>query len=90
MRVIAVILGLILIGIAVLAGGCSIVFTPVIFQLGASDIWPIWAAGLFTGVFCLWAGAAAIRAAAGDNTRKEQLPSELTDPPSEDHDERLR
>ncbi len=57
-------LGLILCGIGVLAGGCSIAFTPALFQggeFGGSGILPIWGTGLIVGGLFLWGGITVFR-----------------------------
>lgn len=55
-RVLAVILGIVLVGVALLTGGCSILFSFLLFQGGAIDgmFMLIWFSGLGIGALALW------------------------------------
>lgn len=55
-RTLAVLLGVVLIGIALLTGGCSILFSFLLFQGGAIDgtFMLIWISGLMIGALALW------------------------------------
>ena len=59
LRFLLFLLGLALVLIGVLAGGCSLLFTPGLFGTGefeGSGMFPIWAAGMVTGALGLWLG----------------------------------
>jgi hypothetical protein len=52
-------LGICLLGIGLLAGGCSLVFTQFVFD--GSGIIVIWLAGLLIGAAAIWASVMAFR-----------------------------
>ncbi|NBZ90088.1 hypothetical protein [Stagnihabitans tardus] len=56
LRILAFLFALILCGVALLTGGCSILFTPALFQSGefaGPDLLPIWATGLGIAAVCI-------------------------------------
>jgi hypothetical protein len=54
LRLLAVILFL----IGLLAGGCSLFVTPIVFQDGDMGVTPIWLAGFAVGALLIWAAVA--------------------------------
>ena len=56
LRAVLFLLALLLCGIALLTGGCSLLFTPSLWGSGefeGPDLWPIWAAGLAIAAACI-------------------------------------
>lgn len=65
LRFLGFLAALVLILTGILAGGCSIVFTPMLFdggEFGGSGILPVWLGGLVLGGLGLWLGIWIIRA----------------------------
>lgn len=63
-RAVAALAGIVLLGVGLLAGGCSLVFTPALFATGefsGSDMLPIWLAGLSLGAAGLYAAVRLLR-----------------------------
>ncbi|MEZ5731608.1 MAG: hypothetical protein R3D97_04700 [Paracoccaceae bacterium] len=56
MRVFMTILSIVLFLIAALAGGCSVVFAPLVFGGGGYGAEPIWIGGFVLCGLCIWAG----------------------------------
>jgi len=82
LRFLGVLFGLILIGIGILAGGCSILFTPELFrnsEFGVPDILPVWAGGLAIAAVGIWGGIAIMRRIG----RAQQAPATEDPPPME-------
>lgn len=66
LRFLLFLFGLVLVIVGVLAGGCSLVFTPSLFGSGefeGSGNLPIWAAGLAIAGIGIWGGTTVLRAA---------------------------
>ena len=82
-------LGLALILVGVLAGGCSLMFTPSLFDsggFGGSGIFPIWAGGIVIGALGLWLGILVLRRLGNGIDQVRPLPR-LQEPPEEPADE---
>jgi hypothetical protein len=56
MRLFVTLLGIVLLLIGALTGGCSLVFTLIIFGPGGDGILPIWLLGFLVGIPSLWLG----------------------------------
>lgn len=56
MRFFVTLLGIVLVLIGALTGGCSLVFTLIIFGPGGDGILPIWLFGFLVGIPSLWLG----------------------------------
>lgn len=56
MRFFVVLTGIVLVLIGALTGGCSLVFTLIIFGPGGDGILPIWFLGFLIGIPSLWLG----------------------------------
>lgn len=64
LRAVLFLLALLLCGIALLTGGCSLVFTPSLFGAGefeGAGFWPVWAMGLAVAGLCLFLAVAIFR-----------------------------
>ena len=68
--------GVVLFLLAILSGGCSLVFTTTIFQDlgGSADVVMIWASGLLLGALSLWGAIALFRSPAQRDERVAVIP----------------
>ena len=82
-RFLLFLLGLVLIVVGVLAGGCSVLFTPSLFGTGefeGTGNLPIWGAGVLVGIGGIWIGIKAFRASMRD-PREASTESDGKTPP---------
>ena len=82
LRIALVLITLVLIGVALLTGGCSLLFTPALFETGdfsGVELLPIWGAGMGIAALCIALAVWIIR-----KLRGPKLPGASTfDPPDQ-------